>query len=594
MGKLFDLVSEQNTLFSAWRHIRSNGIGSKSEDTRKAIDAFDEDPVRNIRSLQSHLRNQTFEFDFQTGILKKKSNGKLRGIVLASVRNRIVERALLDVLQEKCDFIQAVNSCATSVGGVPNRSVPHGIKLIQDAFNSGKGYFVRSDIAGFFDNVPRQSVMEFLKNKISDNKFLDLLARATTVTLANEEALGENRAAFPVNDKGVAQGSPLSSLFGNIILTEFDRVLNNEKTICVRFIDDFVILGVTADDARLAFNNAESILQRLGLQCKNPYEEKCDPAKADFGKVADKIIFLGHQIEPGLLQPSRDARLELLAKVRSHIACGRAAIKEVKSSGNSFGARSRYTQTLDMVDRVIGGWAQAFAYCNATNTFDDLDKKIDEEIGHFRNFFREQSDGLDWKGKRRLLGVRLVGDVPRSSFEELPTLIKANDKYIRSGSTTVSTDGSIYKSKRQSGDALAPGGWAFVTHDSNVSGAGWERETTNNRMELLAVIKALECYPEGPIIIRTDSQYVEKTAKGKQTTKKNRDLWDRYQKLTEGRKVRVDWIKGHSGDKYNEQADQMANAQAKLAANSPHPKNSKHSASASSGTVLARAVSSSS
>jgi len=212
MGKLFDKASEQNNLFAAWRHIRSNGISSKSPETRNAVEAFDEDPVRNIRSIQSLLRSGQFEFDYQTGILKAKASGKNRGIVLASVRNRIVERAVLDTLQNNCQFVKDVNSCATSVGGVPHRSVPHGIKLILDAFDQGKSHFVRSDISGFFDHIPRQTVIGYLREKISDQRFLTLIDQATTVTLANENALGENRSVFPTSEEGVAQGSPLDQV----------------------------------------------------------------------------------------------------------------------------------------------------------------------------------------------------------------------------------------------------------------------------------------------------------------------------------------------------------------------------------------------
>lgn len=82
----------------------------------------------------------------------------------------------------------------------------------------------------------------------------------------------------------------------------------------------------------------------------------------------------------------------------------------------------------------------------------------------------------------------------------------------------------------------------------------------------MAVVRAMEHHASGALIIRTDSQYVERTANGKQTTQKNSDLWDRFYAASEGRRIRVDWVKGHSGDAHNEQADGIAKAQAKLAA----------------------------
>lgn len=565
MGKLYDALKQQHTLFQAWRHIRSNGTSSKSQDTRNAIAQFDLDPVRNIRSLQSKLSNDIFAFDHQIGILKDKGKGRKRGIVLASVRNRIVERALLDVLQDRCPEIQRINSQPTSVGGVPNRSVPHGLHLVIEAMAQGKSWFARSDISGFFDNIPRDKVINSLKEFVSDDKFLSLITRATNVTLANETSLGEDRKLFPCDYSGVAQGSPLSSLFGNILLFDFDQKMNSGSVVCVRFIDDFIIIGETAEAVVSAFNAADCMLRELGLECINPYKEKCDPAKADQGPISNGVIFLGHQIHPGLLQPSRGARQDLLEKIRAHLADGRASIKDVRATNDSFAARGRYAQTLDMVDRVIGGWAEAFSYCNSRSTFEDIDKNIDKELDLFRQFFKQQCQGLDWKGQRRLIGVRLVGDVRHSDFNELPKIVEINSRFVPRKATTVSTDGSVSQGRQAKTKEETPGGWAFVTHDSDIIGAGFELKTTNNRMELLAVIRALEAHDRGPVNVHTDSQYVHEIANKKKTYKKNHDLWGQFEELCKGRRVKVHWVKGHSGDPYNEQADKMANAQTAMA-----------------------------
>jgi len=69
---------------------------------------------------------------------------------MASVNNRVVERSLLDTLQMHVPFIKSVISVRTSVGGVPERSVPHGLKIIDDAIREGYSNFVRSDISGVF------------------------------------------------------------------------------------------------------------------------------------------------------------------------------------------------------------------------------------------------------------------------------------------------------------------------------------------------------------------------------------------------------------------------------------------------------------
>tara|TARA_B100000945_G_scaffold63289_1_gene47278 strand:+ start:6213 stop:6659 length:447 start_codon:yes stop_codon:yes gene_type:complete len=119
------------------------------------------------------------------------------------------------------------------------------------------------------------------------------------------------------------------------------------------------------------------------------------------------------------------------------------------------------------------------------------------------------------------------------------------------------------------------GGWGAILKYGNTEKEikGFSKETTNNIMELTAVIKALESLSRScNIIITTDSNYVKngitdwinnwkkngwKTAK-KQPVK-NKDLWVSLDKLVAKHNITWKWIKGHSGHPENERADQLAN-----------------------------------
>jgi ribonuclease HI len=123
-----------------------------------------------------------------------------------------------------------------------------------------------------------------------------------------------------------------------------------------------------------------------------------------------------------------------------------------------------------------------------------------------------------------------------------------------------------------------PGGWAallrYGAHEREIVGA--EPDTTNNRMELMAAISALESLTEGCAIdLHTDSQYVRqgitewmpnwirrnwKTAGGDPV--KNRDLWERLHAATVRHRVSWHWVKGHNGDPDNERVDALARAAA--------------------------------
>ena len=93
--------------------------------------------------------------------------------------------------------------------------------------------------------------------------------------------------------------------------------------------------------------------------------------------------------------------------------------------------------------------------------------------------------------------------------------------------------------------------------DTEVFSKAFE-STTNNRMELLAVIVALEKIrkPE-PIVLYSDSKYVVNTAKDKFGRFANRDLWERFDEVSRNKNILFIWIQGHNGHRYNELCDQM-------------------------------------
>ncbi len=120
-----------------------------------------------------------------------------------------------------------------------------------------------------------------------------------------------------------------------------------------------------------------------------------------------------------------------------------------------------------------------------------------------------------------------------------------------------------------------PGGWGALLRFGDVEKPlfGGEQHTTNNRMELTAALEALKALTEPcKVDLTTDSQYVRKgitewiegwKARGWKTAAKkpvkNQDLWEALDAAIQAHEIEWHWIKGHSGHRENEIADQLAN-----------------------------------
>lgn len=144
------------------------------------------------------------------------------------------------------------------------------------------------------------------------------------------------------------------------------------------------------------------------------------------------------------------------------------------------------------------------------------------------------------------------------------------------GCATYYTDGSAVTNPGR-------GGWSFVLAETGLQACGGENRTTNNRMELQAVIEAMKHavahHPHKPVKIVSDSQYAingaslwmaswkrnnwEKKSRKGGNEVKNVDLWKIIDRLKSQLNISFSWVKGHNGNQFNEIADRLADTGAR-------------------------------
>lgn len=350
----------------------------------------------------------SFKFLLSEGILQQKpGKSSKRPIVLSPISNRIVQRAILDTLQAHPP-LKKYFTIETSFGGIKNRSVSAALRRTYETMQSGAEYYIRSDIKSFFTQIPKPTVLSIIQGTTSDSEFLDLFEKAITVELSNMDQLGNDKNAFPIYDIGVAQGSCLSPLLGNILLYEFDKEMNKGDITCLRYIDDFIILAPNTKAVNAAFKRADKLLNAHGLCAYNPND---DNDKAERGDIKSGFTFLGCDIRPGMIRPNRKSQKRLLSNLDKVFS------KSVELMGNPKFLVKKHrtvTETLNEVSNIMKGWGNQYSYCNDINLLKQIDQVVDKRISRYLSCYANRKSAFDRNGesihRRRLLGVHLLID----------------------------------------------------------------------------------------------------------------------------------------------------------------------------------------
>lgn len=412
MSALLIEVRKIDNLYAAWRKVRSNIVSSGHSSFRAKVDEIDKNPIRFLRKIQSKLQRQTFEFEKQTGRVKDG-----RPLVISSIANRVVHRALLNVLQSddlrilvKLGDIPSVIRSPHSVGGVPERNVEYGINLVLGAVANGAQCFIRSDIKKFFTRVTRQPIVEFLEEQTQDREFSEFVGAALKTDLENRDEVGDDLWLFPDDEVGVQQGSSLSALAGNILLREFDARMNDRGITTVRYIDDFVMLANNMGSLRKAFEHASQMMNDMGLEI---YAPEKGGEKAAMGLIGNGFTFLGCRLENKNVSASKKACDKILLEVKNTLQKGSRSIEKLLAKSEPRRTHAAIAQTLVLLDEKVRGWGDAFSFTNNRLPMEKLDEKIYIEIENFLGKHYRMLHPLGQAERQRAIGITLLKDIPR-------------------------------------------------------------------------------------------------------------------------------------------------------------------------------------
>ena len=283
-GSLYKQVYSDDTLTEAWRKVRTGTEMAGVDGV--TVNLFQARLFANLKALQTELRKGRFSPQPVKRLSIPKADGGQRSLGILTVRDRIVQRAVLIVIEPL--FESGFEAC--SHGYRKGRSVQTALTQLCQFINQGYGWMVDFDIAACFDTINTNRLFTFIKERLKDNEMRRLMHAWLDMEAAAIPRLGLRRKRQTV---GILQGGILSPLFANIYLDRFDKAMLKRGAKLVRYADDGVVCCQSKADAEAALKVVQKLLGKLDLAV-NPYKTAIQHVDKGFDYLGERF-FLRHQ-----------------------------------------------------------------------------------------------------------------------------------------------------------------------------------------------------------------------------------------------------------------------------------------------------------
>lgn len=244
-GQLWDM----RNLGEAWRRVKANR-GSGGVDG-ESIEGFEARLEQNLLEIRRLLREDRYEPEPVKRVYIPKADGGQRPLGIPTVRDRVVQQAVKNLLEPI--FEEIFLPC--SHGYRPGKNAHQAIRKAEAYLERGYHWVVDADIKGFFDHVDHQIMVDLVREKIADGRILDLVEAFLKSGVMSE-------GSFEETTEGTPQGGVISPLLANIYLNHFDRRMGEEGFLLLRYADDFLVFCKDEWEADKALRTARRILEQ--------------------------------------------------------------------------------------------------------------------------------------------------------------------------------------------------------------------------------------------------------------------------------------------------------------------------------------------
>lgn len=346
---LMDKVADPLNLQRAYRRVKANaGKGGVDGMEVKELGKW----MRgNFENLQDQLLKDCYQPEPVRGVQIPKPQGGYRQLGIPTVKDRLVQQAIHQVLSERYEKIFS----DYSYGFRPQRSAHVALAQAGRYVAKGHEYVIDLDLEKFFDEVNHHRLMWLLNRRIGDGRVLSLIDRFLKAGLLQDGLMSQRI-------QGTPQGGPLSPLLSNIILDELDKELERRGHRYVRYADDVKIFVRSEASAKRAKGRIIKFIEgKLLLKVNSRKSRICK---------GNELNFLGHSIfRSGQLGLSEQSEQRVKQKVKQ-ITQRRRGVS--------------LNQILMELRRYLPGWLMYFKHALMTRKMEELDRWIRRKLRCYR------------------------------------------------------------------------------------------------------------------------------------------------------------------------------------------------------------------